>query len=134
MGVTPDQAAADWVAGLSAKTAKITANVQSVRVAPGQAAAAQRGAYLQGVQTNVDKWARNVGAVTREQWIDAMVNKGIPRIASGASAAQSDMVAFFGKLLPYIDRGRSSLPARGTFEQNKQRANAWMDYMHQFQA
>lgn len=132
--VTPDQAAKDWVAGLSSKTEKIKANVQAVRVAPGQAAARQKGAYLAGVQQSADKWAANVAAVPLQEWVDSMVNKGIPRIATGASAAEGKMTAFFQALLPYVERGKSSLPARGTFEQNKSRAMAWMDYMHQFSA
>lgn len=130
--VSADQAAQDWVSGLSSKTGKMTAGAQAVTVAPGQAAARQKGAYLAGVQAKVDTWATNVAAVTREQWINDYVTKGIPRVASGASAAQSKMAAVFQQLLPFIERGKASLPARGTFEQNKARATAWMDYMHGF--
>lgn len=132
MSVSPDQAAADWVAGLSNKTAKIQSSVNAVTTAPGQAAARQKAAYVQGVQAKADTWARNVAAVTLQEWQAAMVNKGIPRIATGAAAAQQKMAQFFGVVLPYIDAGKSRLPARGTFEQNKARANAWMDYMHAF--
>lgn len=132
MAVSADQAAQDWVNGLSAKTAKIKANVEAVTVAPGQAAARQKAAYVAGVTSRADHWAQRVGAVTREEWITAMVTKGIPRIASGASAAKDKMAAFFQVMLPYVERGRSSLPARGTYEQNKTRAMAWMDYMHAF--
>lgn len=130
--VSAEQAAQDWVSGLSSKTAKMTAGAQAVTVAPGQAAARQKGAYLAGVQANVDRWATNVASVSRESWINDYVTKGIPRVASGASAAQQKMAAVFGQLLPYIERGKSSLPARGTFEQNKARAMQWMDYMHGF--
>jgi hypothetical protein len=132
MAVSSAQAAQDWVNGLSAKTGKMQASAQAVTVAPGQAAARQKAAYLQGVQSSVDTWARNVAAVSREDWINAYVTKGIPRVASGASAAQARMTAVFDKLLPYIERGKSTLPARGTFEQNKQRVSAWMDYMHAY--
>ena len=130
--VTADQAAADWVAGLSAKTTKITNGVQNVKVAPGQAAARNKAGYLAGVQARVDVWAQRVGAVTREQWISDMVNKGIPRIATGAQGAQGKMTQVFQQLLPHIERSVAALPARGTFEQNKARANAMMDMMHAF--
>jgi hypothetical protein len=132
MAVSPEQAAADWVAGLSAKTAKIQASVQAVTVAPGQLAARQKTAYQQGVAANVDKWARNVGQVSLSDWQQAFITKGVPRIAPGAQAAQAKFAGFMGRLLPYVERGRSNLPARGTFEQNVQRATAWMQYMHGF--
>lgn len=132
--VSADQAAADWVAGLSAKTAKITANVRAVTVAPGQAAARQKAVYVQNVTARADVWAQRVSAVTLGEWQDAMVNKGIPRIATGASAAQAKMTAVFAKLLPFIDAGKRSLQPRGTFEQNKARMNQWADYMHGYKA
>lgn len=132
MATTPDQAAADWVAGLSSKTTKIQSSVQAVTVSPGQAAARQKGAYLAGVQANVDRWATKVSAVPLSDWQTAMITKGIPRIASGASAAQGKMAGVFQQLLPHIERVKASLPPRGTFEQNKARANAMMDGMHGF--
>lgn len=132
MAVTPEQAAQDWVAGLSAKTAKIQANAQAVTVAPGQAAARNAQAYLAGVQANYDKWRRNVAAVSLAEWQTAFVQKGVPRIAPGAQAAQAKFAQFMGQLLPYVERGRGQLPQRGSFEQNVQRATAWMQYMHGF--
>lgn len=133
MAVTPDQAAAAWVQGLSAKTAKIQAGAQAVTVAPGQAAARNAQAYLAGVQQSFDKWKRNTAAVSLQDWQTAFVQKGVPRIAPGAQAAQAKMTAFMGQLLPYVASGRGQLPARGTFEQNVQRATQWMQYMHRFQ-
>lgn len=132
MATDPNTAAQDWVNGLSSKTAKITSSVQAVTVAPGQAAARQKTVWAQNTMAATDKWANAVGRVTLGDWQTAMVNKGIPRIASGASAAQGKMVAVFQQLLPHIDRVKASLPPRGTFEQNKARAVAMMDGMHAF--
>jgi len=132
MATDPNQAAADWVAGISAKTTKMQTSVQAVTMAPGQAAARQKAAYIAGVQASQDKWARNVGNVTLADWQRAMIEKGIPRVASGASAAQQRMANVFSQLLPHIERVRSGLPARGTYEQNKARAIAMMDGMHAF--
>lgn len=131
-GMTPDQVAASWAQRLGAAGDKAKAGAQAVTVSPGQAAARQRQVWLANLQANADKWAKNVSAVTTEQWQDAYINKGIPRIATGAQQAQSQMTDFFGKLLPYIDQQKKTLPARGTFEQNKARATAWMDKMHGF--
>lgn len=130
--VDANTAAQDWVNGLSAKTEKAKAGAQRVTVAPGQAAARQKGAYVTGVTTNADKWANNVGKVTLAQWQDDFINKGIPRMASGAQQAQSKMAQFFTEFLPFLDSARSSLPARGTFEQNKARMNAMVDKVHAF--
>ena len=132
MATTPQQAAADWVAGISSKTAKITASVQAVTTSPGVAAARQKQAWQTNTAASADKWARKVQAVTLGDWQTKMVNVGIPRMAQGAAANQDKMVAAMTALLPYIDQGKSRLPARGTYEQNKARAMAWMDHMHAF--
>jgi len=132
MASTPEQAAQDWVQGLSSKTAKMTAGAQAVTVSPGQSAARNAQAYLAGVQANFDKWKSRVAQVGLNDWQTAYVTKGVPRIASGAAASQAKFATFMGQLLPYVERGRTSLPQRGTFEQNTQRALAWMTYMHNF--
>jgi len=132
MATDANQAAQDWVNGISAKTAKMTQSVQAVTVAPGQAAARQKAVWLQNTQASADRWAQRVGNVSLQDWQAAMVSKGIPRVASGASAAQGKMAAVFAQLLPYIENAKRSLPARGTYEQNKSRAVAMMDAMHNF--
>lgn len=130
--MTPDQVAAEWAQRLAASTAKITAGVQSVTVAPGQAAARQKAVWLQNVTAAQDKWARNVSAVSLATWQADMVNKGIPRIAPGATAAQPKFATFMGALLPYIDSGVKQLPARGNIDANIARVTTWIRYMHGF--
>lgn len=134
MAGTPDQIAERWANGLGGASEKIRAGVEAVTVAPGAMAARQKSVYLANVQASADKWARNTGAVSLSDWKLAMTEKGLARIGAGASAAKSKMAAFMGKLLPYVASGRSTLPARGSFEQNKARAVAWIDYMHKFSA
>ena len=118
MAKDPNQVAADWASKLGAATSKITAGVQAVTVAPGQMAARQKAVYLQNVQAAGDKWAARTAAVPLGDWQAAMVNKGIPRIASGASASQAKFASFLSHFLPYVDQARRSLPARGTLDQN----------------
>lgn len=130
---TADQAAAAWVAGLSNAGQKITDGVNSVTVAPGQLAARQKGAYTQGVAANADKWAKNVGAVPLATWQQDVIQKGVPRIATGAAQAQQKFGVFLAKLLPFIAAGKGSLPPRGSFDQNIARMTAWARYMHGFQ-
>lgn len=129
---TPDQIAAAWAQRLGASSDKMQAGVNAVTVAPGQMAAKQKAVYLQNVQASADKWAKKVGAVSLSDWQAAYIAKGIPRIASGATAAQPKMADFMSKLLPFQQNALSSLPPRGTYEQNRNRAMTWMDKMHSF--
>lgn len=132
MARDPNQVAQDWANGLTAKTGKMTDGIRSVTVAPGQLAARQKAAYIQGITASQDKWAQNVGNVSLQEWQDKAINVGIPRVASGATAAVPRMAQVMAQLLPHIDRVKASLPPRGSYEQNKARANAMMDGMHTF--
>ena len=131
-GMTPDQVAAEWAQRLAASTQKIQTGVQAVSVAPGQLAARNKAGYVQGVTAAQDKWASRTASVPLATWQNDMVQKGLPRIASGATAAQPKMAAFMGQLLPYINSGRGNLPARGGLDANIARSNAWIRYMAQF--
>lgn len=130
MAANASTAAARWASGLAGAGQKITEGIQSVTVAPGQAAARQKGAYVQGVTASADKWAKNTAAVPLGDWQAAAINKGVPRIASGAQASQSKFEAFMNKLLPAIANARASLPPRGTFDQNLARSAAMARALH----
>lgn len=132
---TPDQIATRWAQRLAASTQEITQGVQGVTRAPGAAAAAQKAVWAQNVQAAQDKWARNVAAVSLTSWQDSMINKGIPRIASGAQAAQPKFQAFMTSLMPYIENGKAQLAntPRGNLQQNIARMNAWVNYMSAYQ-
>ena len=127
---TADQIAQEWASKLGGAQPKMEAGARSVTMAPGQAAAQQKAVWAQNVAASQDKWAKNVAAVTKEAWVNDYVTKGLPRVATGATAAIPKFTSFMSKILPVIATGRQSLPARGSYAQNKQRANAWMDYMH----
>jgi hypothetical protein len=130
--LTAEQVAAKWSQNLSGATTNITAGVNAVQLAPGQAAARQKAVYVANVQASADKWASNVAAVSAEQWKQDMIQKGIPRIATGAQQAQPKFAGFMNRLLPYIATGKSTLPARGNLSQNIARSTAWIQYMANF--
>lgn len=132
MPLDPNTIAQEWSQRLASSTQKIQAGVQNVTVAPGQAAARQKQVYLQNVQAAADKWARNVASVTLADWQNAMINKGVQRVASGAQAAQDKFAAFMGRLIPHIEAGRRQLPARGNLDQNIARMTAWVRHMANF--
>lgn len=126
------QIAANWAERMGASTTRIKAGVEAVKTAPGAAAAAAKGAYLAGVQANVTKFARNVAAVTKEQWQSDFITKGLPRIATGAQAAQPKMANFMTQFIPFLQRTVPTLPPRGTFQQNVARMNQMVTAAHGF--
>jgi hypothetical protein len=126
MAQTPDQIAANWASRLGASTQKIQDGVNSVTVAPGQAAARQADVWLQNTQASQAKWKARVASVSLADWQAAMNGKGVQRIAAGATAAQPKFQAFMTQFLPYVQAGRNSLPPRGTLDQNINRAVAMM--------
>lgn len=129
---TPDQAAAQWATRLGQSTQKIQQGIESVTVAPGQAAARQADVWVQNTAAAKDKWRANVANVSLQDWQQAVISKGLARVGPGATAAQAKFATFMGQLLPHIDRVKSSLPPRGTFEQNLNRMTQFATGMHQF--
>lgn len=134
MAQTPDQIAAKWAQNLGAATQRITDGVNAVTVAPGQAAARQKALWLQNITAAQDKWATNVAAVSLSEWQQSMTTKGIPRIASGAQAAQPKFTQFVSQLMPFIDRTKSGLPARGNLDANINRMVQFSRGMATFKA
>ncbi|HVD03180.1 MAG TPA: hypothetical protein VNF75_03470 [Candidatus Dormibacteraeota bacterium] len=129
---TPDQVAANWAARLASSTSKITAGVQGVTTSPGQAAARQQAAYVQNVQANAAKWAARTAAVPLNTWQQDTINKGIPRIATGATAAIPKFTQVMTSLLPYIQSQVNALPARGTLDQNIARMTSFVQGMAKY--
>lgn len=127
----PTAAAAAWAQGMAASGSKITAGVNAVQTPPGQAAARQAQVWAQNTAAAVNKYAKNVAAVSLSDWQQSMITKGIPRIASGAAASQGKMANAMQQILPQIASIVSSLPPRGTFDQNVARMTAYVQKAHQ---
>jgi hypothetical protein len=132
MAKNPADISARWAQGLGQAGDRIRDGVMGVTVAPGQAAAAQKATWVQNTTASADKWAANTGRVTKEEWQQAMIEKGVGRIAQGAQAAVPKFETFMGKLLPYQDTLKRSLPQRGNLEANITRMNAWTRGMAKF--
>lgn len=110
--------AAKWQQNASNAVQAYKDGVGSVTVAPGTAAARQKGAYVQGVQANADIWAKNVSSVSLSEWQQAAQGKGGDRFAGGVAAGAPKMAQFMQNFLPKVQSIANSLPARGTLEQN----------------
>lgn len=122
----PTAASNAWLSGMQGASTKITAGVNAVTVSPGSAAARQANVWAQNTAAAQAKYAKNVNAVSLQDWKDATINKGVSRVASGAAASQGKYQAAMTQILPQIASIVSGLPARGTTDQNIQRAVAYM--------
>lgn len=99
----PTAVAQKWAQNLGSATQHIQAGVDAVTVAPGQKAAAQKQLWLSQLQANADKWATNVSRVSLTDWQQAMRDKGIARISTGAQAAIPKMTSFLTQFLPHVE-------------------------------
>lgn len=135
--VTPQQFADRWTQALSQSAQKINDGVDAVTVAPSQAAIKNQAKMVQNFQQAVSsgKWATNLGKVSLQDWQTAMKTKGVPRIATGAQAANGKMAAFAAKLLPYQQTLQSKVKGMPnmTLQDNIARMTAWVTGMSQFQ-
>lgn len=130
----PAAATAKWVSNLSAAADRMTQGAQAVTKAPGQAAAAAADKWLQRVTQSKAKFAANVSAVSLQDWQNAYVNIGVPRVAQGAQAKQAKMQNFMTQFLPYLQRGVSTIDQMPstTLEDGIARATAMIRYNSKF--
>lgn len=116
------QAATNWKNGMSNSGTKLTAGVNAVTQSPTAKAAQAVDRMVAGIQRAAQsgKIAAALNAVSLQDWKDAMINKGVPRVAAGASAAVPRVQAFFQQFLPYLAAGVQQLESqpRGDLETN----------------
>lgn len=129
--VPPDQLAANWANNLAGAQARMQAGAQAVTTPPGQAAAAQQAVWLANVTASANRWAANVAAVTTQQWQTAYITKGLPRVASGAQAAQANFATVLGRIIAAEKTIVPGLPARGNIDANIARSAAFARAMNQ---
>lgn len=131
---TAAQITAKQIAAVSAATQAYRDGIQRVQTAPGQMAAAHQDKYLNGVQNSVQKWARNVAAVSLNDWQQAAVTKGAPRLGSGIQAAQAKITSFWNRFLPYLAQTQSNVNAMPstTFDQRIAKMVANATQLHNF--
>jgi hypothetical protein len=129
------QVAQKWGTNLANSTQTMTNGINGVTVSPGQLAAANSTAYLQGVQANVQKWQSKLQAMPLSTWQNAMKTKGIPRVQQAAATDQPKVQTAFGPLLDFVynlrDQVNSSMP-RGSLAQNIQRMTTFVQGMSQY--
>lgn len=109
--ITPKEAAALWAERLGGATARITLGVERVTEAPGVKAAAAQDKMLHKITEaiNSGRWAAEVARVTLPEWKKSMIEVGVPRIRSGATAALPEMEAFCTALFSHIESEQTKL-------------------------
>lgn len=127
---SPTTVAANWQRGMANSSEKLKQGIQAVTVSPTSKAALRIDAMVAGVQraANSGKTQAALNAVTLEDWKKSMLDKGVGRVAAGASAAQPKFAAFMQRFLPHLQQGLNQLDSmpRGDLEQNIARADAMM--------
>ena len=115
---------------MQASGQQITEGVNAVTQSPGVAAAAKANVWIAKLQASVDKWKRNVGALTLQEWQTAMIERGIPAIATGVQAKASNYQAFAAKFYPYLQTGVNHVKtmAKGTVADGIARATYMITY------
>lgn len=110
--------------------------IKRVTVAPGQQAAKAKQKWVAKITDSKthDKWAKNVGEVSLEQWKADMLQKGLGRVAAGIDAAKDKLHVFYEKLNNYQDAGKTKLDGMPslTLEDSVNRATYWIRYMANF--
>lgn len=94
-----------WRDRLSASVERVRAQVEKLTVSPTERAAASVQRWIARLQDpdTQERWQANLRAVSLEDWKRAMIEKGVPRIAQGASAAQAKVTDFASKLINYLN-------------------------------
>lgn len=117
--------AAKWVRGMQNSTASAKDGAMAVSTAPGAKAAAASELYRRKVMEAVDTGRYQDGcmSVSLQQWQDAYVNKGIPRISTGATQAQPKVQRFLDFWLPIVEASKQQIASmpKGTPEDAKAR-------------
>ena len=87
--------------------------VAGVTESPTAKAAAKQEKMLDRLTQSVQsgKWARGLRAVSTESWKQDMLEKGIPRVATGIDRAAPKVIDFATKFLPFVDRISSEVEA-----------------------
>lgn len=134
MAQSPQEVAKRWSTNLAGASDKISAGVRAVATSPTARAAQQKAKYVAGVQAKADKWAARLNAVSLADWQNSMIQRGIPRIASGAAASEGKMASFLSQLLPYVEANVGAIRAMPslTLEDSVNRAAAWIRTMSKF--
>jgi|SRR5947209_912424 len=136
MAGSPQEVADRWAQRLAASAEKIKSGVQGVTTSPTQSAANAADFWQQRMQDpqTKAKYVNSLNKVSLSQWQQAMLGKGVNRIASGANDAKPKVASFLQQFLPYVEQGAAMVRAmpKGGIEDAVNRAAAMIRHNANF--
>ena len=113
MAMNPSKIAEKWARNLSGSIGSIQDGVQAVTENPAQKAVAAKQKMIQNFNASMNdgRYDAAMQRVTLDGWKRAFLEKGLPRIASGANAAQPKMAAFLTEFLPAVEAAKAKVDA-----------------------
>lgn len=123
---TSAQATAKWLTGISGAHDRMQAGANAVQTSPGELAAQAADKWLARVTASKGKFIANSRAVTLQQWKNAYITTGLPRVAQGAQDKQGKYTAAMDSFLPYMAAGLAVIDKmpNNTLEDAIARSNA----------
>ena len=134
--LTPEQFREKHARRLKGAIEDMRRGIEQVNEAPGVKAAEavdkMRARLLQAIDDG--KWSRKVSAVSLNEWKQAMLNKGLGRIAAGIDGSADKVEKFAAQLLSYQDNLKAKLEGMPdlTLEDSIQRMITWIRGMADF--
>jgi hypothetical protein len=124
--VTPQQATAKWLTGISGANERMKQGALNVQTAPGQLAAAAADKWLAKVTAAKPKFIANSKAVSLQDWQNSYINTGLPRVTQGAQDKQAKYTNAMGPFFNYMNQGLATIDKmpKNTIEDSVQRAAA----------
>ena len=134
--VTPQEGAQKWAARLTAAIEDIRRGVQRVTESPTLKAAEKRDKWIAELQRAAQegRWEAGLRSVTLEEWKNAMLSKGLARIADGARVGAAKYAQVAESLYRHIEEGQrriQNMPDT-TLEQRIQRMVEFIRHMAQY--
>jgi hypothetical protein len=134
--LTPQEAAEKHARRTKAGTQDMARGVANVAVNPAAQAISKKAKLVNNWNEamNSGKWERGMKTVTLDSWKEAMINKGVPRVAAGIDASLPKTTQFFAELLPFqndLSKKIENLPDL-TIEDSINRAATWIRGMGNF--
>jgi hypothetical protein len=133
--MSPQEASDKWKRNTQAAVPDYKAGVERVTEAPGVKAARSQDLMLANLTAAIQsgRWARNVAAVSLEEWKRLTSEKGGNRLAQGVLEGAAKQEAAMVKIYSSIEATMAEVNRipRGTIEDNINRAAAFMRGMHE---
>lgn len=130
--LTPSEWAEKQGTRLKAALPEMQAGIERVTEAPGIAAAKAKDKMRQNLLKKLDDgtWEKNVAKVTVSEWKDAIITKGLPRIASGIDGARAKVTKFADQFGKHIDTAAATIDAMPTLNIQQSGAKMMAQMMH----